>query len=222
MAEIIRHKGYIQATGTRCAVVFRELPGDTEHCLILESDSLPEVYRDEVAKVVAKEGQKTKDLYEALNMQIMPTGENMLSALHNHRLLRRKATNEIVMQVTNNDTIRLDKLNDQLRALTDVSTVKQPQDIQAKLNPYEEVNDNVTEADAMNIAKNLLVQANDLELEVQKKRDRAYTLRPELRPVQDDGSEGESKTVFILETEGLTEKDALAQLKVFLKNSKSA
>jgi len=211
MADIIRHKGYIQNTGTRCAVVFRELPGDPDHCLILESDSLPEVYRDEVAKVVSKEGQRTKDLYEALNM---------LSALHNHGLLRRKSTNEIVMQVTNSDTIRLDKLNDQLRALTDVSTVKQPQNIQTKLNPYEEVNDNVSEADSMNIAKNLLVQANDLELEVNRKRERAYTLRPELAPVvQEEQTVPTQFTVNVLE---VNEKEAVAQLRAFFKANKSA
>ena len=210
MADIIRHRGHIHNTGTRCAVVFRELPNDQDHCLIIESDSLPEVYRDEVAAVINKEGQRTKDLYEALNSAYMPTGEHMLTALHTHKLLKRKETKEIVMQVTSSDTIRLDKLNEQLRALTDsASTVAQPKDIQAKLNPYEEINDIETSEDAMNVAKNLLIQANDLEQEVQKKRDRAYALRPELKPQESTTD----TNIFTIDLNEVQEKDAIANLK---------
>jgi len=218
MDNLIRHRAVVQNTGTRCAVVFRELPGDSEHCLVIESDSLPEIYRDEVNSVINKEGQKTKDLYEVLNISVMPTGENMLRALHEHKLLLRKETSNIMMQVTSSDTIRLDKLNDQLRALTDGATIKQPTDIQAKLNPYEEVNDAIQNEDSMNIAKNLLVQANDLEHEVSKKRERAYALRPELKPQATPLTEAEDSFVFTVNVKNRSEREVVQELKKFIKS----
>lgn len=209
MSDIVRHKGYITNTGTRCSVVFRELPGDPEHCLIIESDSLPEVYRDAVAQVVSREGQNTKDLYEALNQAMMPTGENMLTALHSHRLLKRRETTEITMVPTASYKVRLDELNKQLNAITEVSSIKQPESLQKKLNPFESVAEEVNEADGLNIAKNLLIQASDLIKEAERKRERAFLLRPEMKPAEAE----KTSSVIEIDIKNMSQKDALAKIK---------
>jgi hypothetical protein len=179
--SIVRHKGSIIGTGTRCTVVFRELPGDTGHCLIIEADSLPEVYRDAVARVTSNEGQATNDLCDILNRNVMPTGENMLGALHKYGLLKKRKVQDIMMHPDGNMQIRLDELNKQLAELSHISTTKQSSTLQDKYNPYEESSAIINESDSINIAQRLIKEAAEYESEATRKRERAYTLRPELK-----------------------------------------
>lgn len=179
--SIVRHKGSIIGTGTRCTVVFRELPGDTGHCLIIEADSLPEVYRDAVARTTSNEGQSTNDLYNILNQNVMPTGENMLGALHKYGLLKKRKVQDIMMHPDGNMQIRLDELNKQLDEIGHLKSTNQQSTLQNKYNPYEETAAVLNESDSINIAQRLLREATEYTVEAERKRERAYTLRPELK-----------------------------------------
>lgn len=180
MADIVRHIGSFAASGTRAIVVFRELPEDEDHCLVLQADSLPEIFRDAVSHVVNHQGQHTKDLYEALHRETMPTGENMLGALHKYGLLTRTKASDILMHPTRNYNIRLDELNEQLRH-ADAPVVKADEsDLQKKFNPYQEKAEQLDDADANNIAVRLLQEADDYKAEAERKIQRALELRPEL------------------------------------------
>lgn len=132
--KITRHKGSILNIGTRCAIVFRELPNEPNKCLIVETDSLPEVFKDAVLNTINNEGQSSMDLFEVLNRSYMPTGENMLNALHRNNLLKPKNTSDILVHSTAEQSVRLDELNDQLKILKDETVVKAT-DIQKKYNP---------------------------------------------------------------------------------------
>lgn len=179
---IVRHRGVITSTGTRCTVVFRELPKEPEYCLVFEADSLPEYFRDSIAQVVAREGQNTRDLYEVLHRHTLPNGENMLSALHEFRLLQRKPTKDITMMPTSEMKVGLDDLNLQIRELDGEKVERKPADIQEKFNPYAESAANLDSEEAVGIAARLLQEAEDLATESGRKRDQAYKLRPELAP----------------------------------------
>lgn len=180
MSRITRHIGSLPGIGSKVIVVFREVPDEPDNCLVLLADSLPEVYRDAVAHVVDHRGQGTADLYEALHAETMPTGENMLKALHDGRFLQKYKTEQVQMHLTRNDTMLLSELNEHLRDVKEAE--KSPTtDIQKKFNPYQEKAEDLDSADAQNIAGRLLQEATDLRIEAERKAERALKLRPELR-----------------------------------------
>ena len=175
--DITRHLGTIHATGTRCVVVFRELPGETQNCLVYEADSLPEFYRDAISRVVMTEGQRTRDLYEVLSRNQFSDGTVMLNALHRHGFLHKRGTHEIMMNITRDATIRLDQLNEQIREQdAEHQAQASTTDIQKKFNPLE---DDV-ELETATIAEKLLKEATKLEMEARSKRKRAHTLDPSI------------------------------------------
>lgn len=176
--NITRHMGSIAGTGTRVIVVFREVPDEADQCLVIHADSLPESMRDAVSHVVSHTGQNTKDLFEALHRERMPNGENMLGALDKYGLLVKKPTESILMHPTRDYSLKLSDLNDQLRAQSE--PFHNEADLQKKFNPYQEKAEHLDNADAQNIAGNLMIQADDMEADAKRKRAQAFKLRPEL------------------------------------------
>lgn len=195
MSNITRHIGSYTNTGTRVIVAFRELPDEPGACLVIESDSLPEFYRDAVSHVVSHSGQSTKDLYEVLHRETMPNGENMLQALHTHKCMRKVPTDRVNMHPTRDYTVRLDELNEQLRAHDAGETSQVSGDIQKKFNPYQAKAESLNEADSHNIAARLLQDADDLRTEAERKVERALALRPELAESQRPGEQPKSINV---------------------------
>ena len=175
---ITRHLGTLTATGSRCVVVFRELPGEPQTCLVFESDSMPEYYREPMMTVILNEGQRHRELFEVLHRNHFSNGQVMLTAIHNLGYLRPKKTSDVMMELGGNTRIRLDELNDQLREL-DAEAKKEEvktDDIQAKFNPMAEN----TAAEEATVAGKLLREAEKLELEAASKRKRAHTLDPSI------------------------------------------
>ena len=175
---ITRHLGTLTATGSRCVVVFRELPGEPQTCLVFESDSMPEYYREPMMTVILNEGQRHRELFEVLHRNHFSNGQVMLTAIHNLGYLRPKKTSDVMMELSGNTRIRLDELNDQLREL-DAEAKKEEvktDDIQAKFNPMAEN----TAAEEATVAGKLLREAEKLELEAASKRKRAHTLDPSI------------------------------------------
>ena len=175
---ITRHLGTLTATGSRCVVVFRELPGEPQTCLVFESDSMPEYYREPMMTVILNEGQRHRELFEVLHRNHFSNGQVMLTAIHNLGYLRPKKTSDVMMELGGNTRIRLDELNDQLREL-DAEAKKEEvksDDIQAKFNPMAEN----TAAEEATVAGKLLREAEKLELEAASKRKRARTLDPSI------------------------------------------
>lgn len=180
MSKITRHIGSLPGIGSKVIVVFREVPDEPDNCLVILADSLPEVYRDAVAHVVDHRGQGTADLYEAFHAETMPTGENMLKALHEGRFLQKYKTQQVQMHLTRNDTMMLNELNEHLRDVKEAEKAPTT-DIQKKFNPYQDKAEDLDSADAQNIAGRLLQEATDLRIEAERKAERALKLRPELR-----------------------------------------
>lgn len=215
MANITRHMGSIAATGSRVIVVFREIPDDIEHCLVVHADSLPESFRDAVSHVVSHTGQNTKDLFEALHRERMPNGENMLSALHKYGLLVTKPTNDVLMHPTRNYSVKLDELNEQLRLQEDPKVNEA--DLQKKFNPYQEKSEHLDEKDSQNIAANLMLAADDLEAEATRKREQAFGMRPEMKEKFESTRVATpvvaNKNVFSIDLPGVSQRKATEALK---------
>lgn len=179
---ITRHVGHVISTGTRCVVVFRELPGEIQSCLVYEADSMHEFYREPLTRVTMKEGQKTRDLYEVLNRHTFPDGQVMLTGMHKMGYLRKYETANIMMHIDGNTTIRLDNLNTQIRDQDAGIQTTNTNDIQDKFNPYEDS----TKLESMTVAQKLVAEADKLEQEAASKRKRAHALDPAVEIVEVD------------------------------------
>ena len=219
MSEITRHKGVVEETGSRCIVVFREMPEDTEHALVVFADTVPEVYSTSLARIVDGVGQTTKDLYEVLHGEIAPDGRDFLSALHLTGKLRKVRCNKILMHITPSFNMRLSELNAQIRGETLHERPSESNDLQQKLNPYKQQNEVHDSEQKNGIAERLLMEAQDFEDEAQRKRNRAYELRPELKvdiidtPIQEIQEQKEvNPNLFTLDLTGLTQKEATKQI----------
>lgn len=108
----IKHIGRIVATGKKCIVAYRTLPGDAYNCLIIPTESLPDVYHDALINLVeSNAGQSAYEFAEALARTNFPDGSIMLSALHTQGKLIKAATDNIEMLPRPAVSIKLSELN---------------------------------------------------------------------------------------------------------------
>ena len=66
MAEL-KHVGRVIATGKKCIVAYRTLPGDAYNCLIVPTENLPDSYHDAIINLVESNGgQEAYEFAEAM------------------------------------------------------------------------------------------------------------------------------------------------------------
>lgn len=108
----IKHIGRIITTGKKCIVAYRTLPGDAYNCLIIPTESLPDVYHDALINLVeSNAGQSAYEFAEALARTNFPDGSIMLAALHTQGKLIKIATDKIEMLPRPAVSINLAELN---------------------------------------------------------------------------------------------------------------
>lgn len=111
MAEL-KHVGRVKASGKKCIVAYRTLPGDAYNCLIVPTENLPDSYHDALINLVeSSSGQASYEFAEAMARTNFPDGSIMLSALHTQDRLVKVSTDQIEMLPTNSYTILLSELN---------------------------------------------------------------------------------------------------------------
>lgn len=173
-----KHAGQLSNTGVRVAVVFRKLPNDENHCLIVETERLPDSYHDYVIQCLnSKESSETNEFYEILNRRTFPDGLNCLTALHQRGFLRKEPVSNITMYPLPGQPVPLALINATIDKKVDEYMAKQ----QA---PATSAVDSVIAAvkDPVAVARGLIVQAELLETDAAAKREEAYALDPESRP----------------------------------------
>lgn len=110
---MIKHVG--KHNQKKVVIIYRKVPNEGHMCLLVYSDSLPRAIHDTLMKTLeSPEGQQSKDLADPLYRTYLPDGRITLQALHKDGLLKRVATNQVIMTPTIKETIRLDELNDLL------------------------------------------------------------------------------------------------------------
>lgn len=111
MSEI-KHVGRIIATGKKCVVAYRTLPGDAYNCLIVPTENLPDSYHDALINLVESNvGQSAYEFAEAMARTGFPDGTIMLTTLHQRGGLVRMSTDQIEMLPRPAVTIKLSELN---------------------------------------------------------------------------------------------------------------
>ena len=179
MSTFKKHVGRIKNTDRRCAVVYIQIPGNEDNALIVDTDSLPDRFHDALMDVIdSTEGQQTTHLHSLLSRRILPDmGLDIMNALHSYGFLRAIPIDNIVMYPAPNAPCPL-------RAIVDFingeAAPKEP-DTQLENRVLENQKSDVKQAH-IDIAENILRQAQDLEDEANRKREQAYRMVPHLRP----------------------------------------
>jgi hypothetical protein len=181
-----RHVGKIKSTSQRCLVVFRQVPEEQDRCLIVTTDQLPDRYHADIingVESVSAQNELEFATYAARTM--MSTGENMLSWLHGQGRLTKMPTDDITMLPTPNQSISLTELNKHLDSIKK-ENVKTTDPVSPVTVPEQA--DTSSTGSALGdrqLAKNLLNQALTYEKEVNRLREQAYKVAPNLKPKED-------------------------------------
>jgi len=108
----IKHVGRIVATGKKCLVAYRTLPGDAYNCLIVPTENLPDSYHDSLINLVeSNAGQEAYEFAEAMARMTFPDGSTILPALHTQGRLVKVPTDAVEMLPNSNASILLSELN---------------------------------------------------------------------------------------------------------------
>ena len=193
----LKHVGKIRKTGAKVVVVFRTLPDDPYHALVLGVNSLSDMYHNSMMQLLEDgQGQQSNEFGEAMATRFFPDGRQMLTAMHGDGRLQKVATTDIDMTPTTTETIPLDKLNELIAEqkgikLADLATDKPktptPKETskaekvaakQAEAAPAAVSNGPLTDDD---LARQLRSQADAMFKEAQNLRKQADELAPPVK-----------------------------------------
>lgn len=111
MADL-KHVGRIISTGRKCVVAYRTLPGESDHCLVIQTESLPDEQHNALINLVSSaSGQEAGEFAEVLARANFPDGSIMLAALHTQGKLVKVPTSQVEMTPNVSVKINLAELN---------------------------------------------------------------------------------------------------------------
>lgn len=174
---LLKHVGEITTTGSRCAIVFLQIPNDPEHTLIVYTDNLPDRYHQAVQDVInSPEGQNAANLGEVLSRRIMPdTGKSILETLHSQGFLSRMTIDNVALVPRPGER---HKLRDVLTAMGALEAKPKAE------NFFTEQQEVAKNESTTQIAKGLLAQAQLMIDDAKRIQEQAYKLDSSLRPTQ--------------------------------------
>jgi hypothetical protein len=107
-----KHIGKIKNTGSKCLVVFRTLPGESNMSLILPTATLPDSYHNSIMELVeTDQAQDVFEFAEIMFVRYFPDGRPMLRALQADNRLIKMPTDNIIMTPGPQSEIELSQLN---------------------------------------------------------------------------------------------------------------
>jgi hypothetical protein len=182
--SITKHVGKIKSTDQRCVIVFMQLPEDKEKALIINTESLPPRYEQMLMDIVqSPEGQQERDLANTMNRRMAPeTGRSVLAEFHARGLMRPEPIDNIVMLPRPNTPFALRSILEQMGALSASNQTLANSQAEVKYNPVTANQDASKNEERSMMARNLLMEAEMLQVEANKKREQAYKYAPSLRP----------------------------------------
>ncbi len=197
MAQFIKHVGK-NGQGKKVVVVFREVPGDSDSCLVIPTESLPRLHHDDLIKAIESSNcQDSMDPSEFLFRQIFNDGTNMLNTIHQRGWMVKVPAKSIIMTPRPGVNINLVDLNRELTQLSRESAAQGTRSVD--VNPARPANtmDTSTQGaiDDVQLASKLRAQANTFEVEVRRLREEAEALDPKGQVVAAPASPAQPSTV---------------------------
>ena len=108
----IKHVGRMKANNAKVLVVFRTIPGEPYHALVLGTSDLPDAYHDALINLVeTPQAQDVNEFGDIMAIRHFPDGRPMLAAMHQSGKLIKVSTTDVIMTPNTTATIPLDQLN---------------------------------------------------------------------------------------------------------------
>jgi hypothetical protein len=173
-----------------CVVVFRELPGENDYCLIVQTNNLDSRQHDDLMNVVqSSEAQSANDISQVLHRRQFTDGSNMLSTLHYAKKLQKVPVSHVSLTPLPGQSVPLADVNVEIRKLDGGYVPPKTDAAHLDKEPITESSSATeTPSEENDIAKNLLMQAQLMEedatrllAEAEAKKAEAYKLDPSLR-----------------------------------------
>lgn len=197
-----------------CVVLFREVPGEPDFALVVQTTNLTDVQHDALMNVVqSAEAQEANEVSEVLDRRQFSDGANMLQQLHYDKRIEKVSVDLVSLTPTPSDSIALAEVNAEIRKIGNNSNPPLKTDPVQPMN--NALNESVTnpvvaesdptlaqtnapiaegEVNESQIALNLLQQAAMLEddasalmNDAEAKKQEAYRLNPDLEPRKGPG-----------------------------------
>ena len=200
----IMHVGKLNNTNRNCVLVFPQNPHNKEMALVVDVDSLPKRYQDDIhdhfMRLVENEGQSVSVLADILGRKFVPdTNTDWMNYLARgngvQSFLQPQPINNITLYPFPNNPIPLESVVKINNPTMQDSPSVQPQPNNEKFNQHIANQSADKFEDKVNIAKNILYEAELLEADARKKRERAYEMAPSLRPTVKDIEKKTKKTI---------------------------
>jgi hypothetical protein len=200
-------------TGSRYLVALLQIPQRPDHALVIQTDGMPPRFEQTVMQIAqSNEGQAEVDLANALARRMYEdTGKTVLATLHERGLMKPVHIDKVTMFPHPAMAIPLRHvLKEMGRTIPGDAPEKQ---VVEKFNPVVNNMAAASLEERLQIARNLLLQADDLQGVANRKREEAYRYAPELRPVTKVEAEDASEdTTSSLAFEATFEDNALTAL----------
>jgi len=119
-----KHIGEFKTDGTQVVILFRLVPGEVHHCLVVGLKFLSDVYRDSlISSLQSTDGQSSFEFGTYLSKQKFPDGVDMLKYLHMEGFVKRIFTKNIIIThgAGKEDKIELEKLNEMIASDMNIS-----------------------------------------------------------------------------------------------------
>jgi hypothetical protein len=212
MSQIKKHIGKIKSTDRRCVIVFMQLPESQDKALIIDVEALPPRFEQIIAEIVnAPAGQEARNLADYMSTRQIPeTGRTVLTEFHLNGYLRTEPVANVIMLPTPNQPIPLTEVLKSMGTLPE--SVEKQQEVEAE--KFNAVVNNLHAGKAeerMQMATNMLYEAELLEAEASKKREQAYQYAPALRPQVKSRAETQANEATVVVA--TTAEDAVAEPK---------
>jgi hypothetical protein len=169
----MKHVGKQISTQDKLVILFREVPGEPDNCLVVKTRALGETEHDNLMEVLeGLEGQQTNQLADVLHRHMNRSGRPILEALHASRKIMKLQTTDVALTPDAKNSVALNEVNNAIRA-NQVGDDKGGPAAIAQQNPSEEggmSNDQ--------IAESLQNQAAMMESEAARLREEANELAP--------------------------------------------
>ncbi len=109
----MKHVGKMKNNSARIVVVYRTLPGDPHHALVVGTNGLPDSHHDSLMSLIESDtGQQANELADVLASRRFPDGSVMLAYLHTNGHLKKVQTTMVLMTPNTTTALPLDQLNE--------------------------------------------------------------------------------------------------------------
>jgi len=197
----LKHVGRVKNNRRKVVVAYRVVPGDPDHCLVVQTENLSADEHDALIRVVeSAAGQEAYEFGEAMSRSYLPDGRNMLAGFHTTGKLNKVPTNVIEMVPNNNTIISLDELNKTIAEQKGVTvadlalkgptgeTIQPPENVtEEPVNPQELYTEPTSTTDGVltdeELAAQYRSQADALFKEAKALREQAESLVPTKKKV---------------------------------------